>query len=284
LEKYQNKTSKNLWHTLPYDGYIHQRLVWHLEKAEQIEEIHELLREDSEKKGNGWYEACASLGQTANFVTDVAHAWQLAEDSRTLTTLPEVIGLQCRYALIIASLNSLAANVPVELLIVLIKKNVWTPEQGLAYALQSSNPDGKARSLTKLANCLPPNLKELALLKALKAAREIQSEYYRADALRALADKLPPELLPEALKAAREIQSEEYRAKALSVLADKLSQMPQSQLFPLWQDSLRRLSLRTRKDLLHDIQVIVPTIFALGGDKAIASVNCAIQDVARWWH
>ncbi len=56
---------------------------------------------------------------------------------------------------IIASLNSLAANLPVELVIALVKKNVWTPEQGLAYVLQSSNPEQKANLLTKLANCLP---------------------------------------------------------------------------------------------------------------------------------
>ncbi len=163
MEKYRNKTSKNLWHTLPNDSYIHQHIVWHLEKAEQVKEIHSLLWEESKTGGNGWYEACDRLGQTANFVTDVARAWQLAEDTWTLTTLPEVIGLQCRYALIIASLNSLAANLLVELLIALVQKNVWTPSQGLAYVLQSSNPAQKANLLTQLANHLPPNLKEIDL-------------------------------------------------------------------------------------------------------------------------
>ncbi|MBD0302293.1 MAG: hypothetical protein ICV85_08950, partial [Tolypothrix sp. T3-bin4] len=186
LKKYQKLTDKNLWHTLPPDGYIHQHLVWHLEKAEQIEEIHSLLREDSETKGNGWYETCDRLGQTANFVTDVARAWQLAEENWTLTTLPQVIGLQCRYALIITSLNSLAANLPVKLLIALVQKKVWTPEQGLAYVLQSSNPGQKANLLKELVNHLPANLKELALSKALAAAREIQDERHRADALSSL--------------------------------------------------------------------------------------------------
>ncbi|MBE8989192.1 NB-ARC domain-containing protein, partial [Nostoc sp. LEGE 12450] len=221
LEKYQKLTDKNLWHTLPNDGYIHQRLVWHLEKAEQVEEIHSLLREESKTGGNGWYKACDRLGQTANFVTDVARAWQLAEGSWTLTTLPQVIGLQCRYALIIASLNSLAANLPVELLIALVQKSVWTPEQGLAYVLQSSNPQNKAHLLTELVNHLPPNLKQLGLSKALAAAREIQDKYYRALALNRLADKLP-DLFSEALAAAREIQDESSRAEALSSLADKL--------------------------------------------------------------
>ncbi|MEM7714522.1 MAG: CHAT domain-containing protein, partial [Cyanobacteria bacterium P01_A01_bin.68] len=221
LEKHRNLTDKNLWHTLPSDGYIHQHLVWHLEKAEQVEEIHKLLREESETGRNGWYETCDKLGQTANFVTDVASAWKLVEDSWTETNLPQVIGLQCRYAFIIASLNSLAANLPIELLIALIQNNLWTPEQGIAYVLQSSNPKQKANLLTKLSNHLPANLKELALSKALAAARQIQNEYNRADALTSLADKLP-ELLPEALAAVREIQNEYNRADALSSLADKL--------------------------------------------------------------
>ena len=91
------------------------------------------------------------LGQTANFVTDVARAWELAEVTWTETTLSQIVGLQCRYALIIASLNSLAANLPVKLLIALIQKNVLTPEQGLAYAGQSSNPEQKTRSFTSVS-------------------------------------------------------------------------------------------------------------------------------------
>ena len=184
-----------------------------------------MLQEETESGSNGWYEACDRNRpvQTANFVTDVIRAWQLAEDDKqTDINLSHVVGLQCRYALIIASLNSLSANLPVELLIALIQKNVWTPEQGLAYVLQSSNPKQKANLLTELVNHLPPNLKELGLKKALAAAREIQDERERAKALSSLAEKLPPELLPEALAAAREIQSESDRANALRSLAEKL--------------------------------------------------------------
>ncbi len=221
LENYRQKTQNCLWHTLPNDGYIHQHLVWHFEKAGQIEEIHQLLREETQTGTNGWYYAQERLAQTASYLTDINRAWELAELNWTEPALPKIVGLQCRYALISASLNSLAANLPVKLLIALIRKNVWTPEQGLAYALQSSNPDLKACLLTKLVNCLPPDLKELAFLKALAAAREIRSEYDRAYALITLADKLPS-VLPEALTAAKEIQSEYNRVKALSALADKL--------------------------------------------------------------
>jgi hypothetical protein len=67
----------------------------------------------------------------------------------------------------------------------------------------------RADALTALAERLPPEL----LPEALAAAREIEDEWRRADALTALAERLPPELLPEALAAAREIKDEWRRAR-----------------------------------------------------------------------
>ncbi|MEH2226510.1 NB-ARC domain-containing protein, partial [Nostoc sp.] len=220
LEKYRQKTQNGLWHTLLDDGYIHQRLVWHLEKAGQLEEIHTLLREESATGSNGWYEVREQLAQTGGYITDISRAWELAEANWTESTL----SLQCRYALITASMNSLAANLPANLLVALVKNKMWTPEQGLAYALQKPQPQEKIDSLTELVNYLTPNLQELALQKALAAARAIQDEDYRGYALSALAQKLP-EVLPEALAAARAIQHEYFRANALSALAQKLPEL-----------------------------------------------------------
>ncbi|MEH2216081.1 MAG: NB-ARC domain-containing protein, partial [Nostoc sp.] len=224
LKKYRQKTQNGLWHTLLDDGYIHQYLVWHLEKAGQLEEIHQLLREESATGSNGWYQVREQLAQTAGYITDISRAWELAEANRTEETLPQVVGLQCRYVLITASLNSLAANLPVELLIALVKNNLWNAEQGLAYALQKPKPEEKVKALTELVNYLPPNLKKLTLSEALTAARSIPSGWYHADALRVLAEKFP-EVLPEALTAVRAIQSESYGAKALVALANQLPEI-----------------------------------------------------------
>ncbi|WP_099072324.1 NB-ARC domain-containing protein [Nostoc linckia] len=218
LEKYRQKTENGLWHTVPNDGYIHQHLVWHLEKAGRVKEIHQLLRKESGSGNNGWYEVREQLAQTGGYITDISRAWELAEANWNESTL----GLQCRYALITASLNSLAANLPANLLVALVKNKMWTPEQGLAYALQKPELDEKVKALVKLTNYLPPNLEKLALSKILTAARAIQDEFSRVEALSALADKLPPELLPEALTAAKAIEDEFSRTYALSALADKL--------------------------------------------------------------
>ena len=282
LEQYRKKTQAGLWHTLSDDGYIYANLSWHLEQAGRTNELHQLLQEETETGKNGWYEACDRLGQTAIFVTDVARAWRLADEILKENS-SNSIGLQCRYAFITASLNSLAANLPEELLIALVKKKVWMEEQGLAYALQVPNQQKKVSTLASLADYLPQILKEQALQIALETARSIADEYNRAYALTALADKLPEALMPQALEAARSIANEEYRAYALTALAIPLSKMPATHLFSLWQDTLHKISQRSRKDLLQDISVLVPVLFALNAQVAVLEVTTAINDVARWW-
>ncbi|WP_375339668.1 NB-ARC domain-containing protein [Okeania sp. SIO2G4] len=225
LKKYRKLTDNHLWHTLPNDGYIHQHLVWHLEKAGKIEEIHGLLAEESQSGANGWYETCERLGQMGIFITDVARAWELAEVDWDEDRLPQVIGWQCRYALITASINSLAGNLPVNLLVALVKHDFWSPEQGLVYALQKPNQGDKISSLAQLVGYLPANLKKLALSEALATAQQIQAEKDRAKVLGALGEKFPELLLPKALTAAQHIQDEEYRAQVLSALADQLPEL-----------------------------------------------------------
>ncbi|MBD2771756.1 CHAT domain-containing protein, partial [Iningainema sp. BLCCT55] len=211
------KTCTDGWHTVKDDGYIHQRLVWHLEKAGKKEEIHSLLQEETEKGRNGWYEACDRLGQTAIFVTDVAHAWQLAEEMFEENPT-QSIALQCRYALITTSLNSLAKNIPPALMAALVKEKLWTPAQGLAYAQQVKESGQLAQALSALAPYLPKSL----LPVALAAARGIQDDSNRAHALSQLAPHLPEVLLEQALAAARGIQDDSNRAHALSQLAPHL--------------------------------------------------------------
>ena len=69
----------------------------------------------------------------------------------------------------------------------------------------------------------------------------------------------------------------------MSALTCRLSQMPNAKLFPLWQDTLDELSVRTRPNLLQDIKALFPVIFALGGEAATVELARAIQDVGRWW-
>jgi len=217
LDRYRVKAQHNLWHTLSDDGYIHTHLTWHLEQAECLEEIHQLLQEETSAGRNGWYEACEALGQTASFITDVARAWQLAEklyDNSPATS----IGLQCRYVFITASLNSLASNLPPELIAALVEKGYWQPVQGIAYIQQIQEARQRAAAVIMICSYLPESL----LPEALEVTRQIQDEFFRAVALSALALYLPESLLPEVLELTRQIKDDSGCAYVLSALVPHL--------------------------------------------------------------
>ncbi|NEO48454.1 MAG: hypothetical protein F6K55_31835 [Moorea sp. SIO4A3] len=219
LERYRQKTENGLWHTLPDDGYSHSYLTWHLEKAGWVEDVHQLLQEETEAGGNGWYETCDSLGQPANFVKDLAKAWQLAEDAFSCSPTRS-ISLQCRYALMVSSVSSLLGHIPGELMAALVEKQVWTPVQALAYVQQIQYATHRAEALKQLA----PKLPETLLSEALKIARAIIDQSDRARALSGLAPCLP-EIIPEALEVARAITDESDRAFALIRLAPQLPEI-----------------------------------------------------------
>jgi hypothetical protein len=216
LERYQAKTQDGKWHTLPNDGYIHAYLTWHFEQAHRVNALHDFLQEEDAQGRNGWYEACDRLGQTANFVTDVARAWTLAETAYQENPA-QAIALQCRYALIMTSLNSLAKNISPELMKNLVKHEIWTPAQGLAYVLQIPSQQQRASAIQQLM----PHLPEGLWPKALDAARSIENARYRSDTLIALASHLP-ETWSEALEAARSIKDARYRSDKLIALASHL--------------------------------------------------------------
>ncbi|MGF1538517.1 MAG: NB-ARC domain-containing protein, partial [Elainellaceae cyanobacterium] len=262
LERYRAKTESGQWHTLPDDGYIYAYLTWLMEQAACPDMVHQLLQETTTAGRNGWYVRCDELIKPSLFVNDVARAWQLATNGLKQNPL-KALCLLWRYTLIRGSINSLASNVPAKLVGALVAKRVWQPAQGLAYAQQTQNPWDRAECLTELVPHIPESLlpemtsaveqiiapayrsfvmgqlaQQFPQLwsDALNAICEIQDCYgadrhqvkgfsYRARALSALAEHLPPELLPKALAVTRQIQAESYRSRALIEIAQHLPEL-----------------------------------------------------------
>ena len=189
LVRYRQQLVAGQWHTLPIDGYIESHLVWHLGQAGRSHEIHTLLHEETIEGKNGWYEARERLGQTAGYLEDVRSAWRVAEELADSKS-PTALGFQCCYALISASLNSLAKSIPPALLEILIKSQVWTQAEGLAYAQRVPDPIQRVEALGGLIPYLSEPLRDEALRGALAAARGIRD---RDDQARALA-RLRPHL------------------------------------------------------------------------------------------
>ena len=277
LERYQNHLDGGKWHQLTDDGYIVDHLTWHMEKAECADSIHQLLQEETKSKQNGWHSKCDSLGKPAIFVQDVARAWRLAE-AEYETNPSRAIGLQCRYALITSSLNTIAGNIPPELIAVLLEKKVWTSTQGLAYARQVQSISQRVQSLSKLALYFPE-----IWLEALSAARSIGNEKYRADVLSSLAPHLPENLLSETLSALRSIGSESERARLFHSLAPNVHKMFGSESYDFWCEVIHSLASLKRRELLNKIANHNNIIKELGSSETFREIADAIIDVGRWF-
>jgi hypothetical protein len=225
LKRYRERTQGGQWHTLAVDGYIHSRLGWHLEQAGDIEGLHALLREQTAEGRNGWYEASERLGQPAAFADAVAQGWRLAEEALRRGGPTPTLGLLCRYALVNASLNSLAGNLPPVLLEALVREGLWTVDQALAYARRPPDAVQKVEAFAALVPLLSPGARAAVLAEALSAACTIGNEWDRSGALAVLMPHLTTGLLAEALKAARAIGDEGARASALVALLPQLPEI-----------------------------------------------------------
>lgn len=158
--RYRNRAG--LWWNLPDDGYIHSHLTEHLERAGLTEEIHELLRTSNEQGRNAWFEACDRLGVPAIFVQDIARGWRLAEALQAKDAGRSLV-LQVRYGLMVATLNSLASNIPPELMAELVKHGHWSIEQAWAYLEQIKEEHRQAKAIELLVCHLSPFLREKAI-------------------------------------------------------------------------------------------------------------------------
>jgi hypothetical protein len=141
-----------------FTEYELKYLVTHLASAENTRHVHELLARDSDAPShsggeegigtakllrlhaNAWFTAREERGDTEGYLDDVARAWRLAEQesySSIEVGRPAArLALEVRYALVTASLGSLARGTPPTLLRALVDAGTWTLPQALQYARQ----------------------------------------------------------------------------------------------------------------------------------------------------
>ncbi|MFZ2537050.1 hypothetical protein [Methanothrix sp.] len=160
-------------------------------------------------------------GSLVGFLDDAHLAWKLAESSNSLE-------LQLRYALIEASIRSLAGNIPPQLLQALLHNGVWTPKQALNHVEQITDEKQRARALTTVSCNLSPTHFE----QAYNLASAIKYESERVDPLAALMDCAPDEerrsrIAAEILAILSRTEYDSFRVFKLNQLA---SRMPMNKL------------------------------------------------------
>jgi NB-ARC domain len=223
LERYRAKTSNGLWHTLLEDGYIHDRLIQHFEWANWDSELERLLWEESTDGHCGWYWARERLGQMSGFIADLNRVWSHADrivaTAATDNDRALAIALQLHCGLIIASINSLSARIPIEVLVGAVRCGLIAFPTALAFARQ--HPDARLRVsvLLSLASEVPSEAQPSVLGEALRVARDIDDARTRARALAEVVQRLPAE---EALRVARSIDEARVRAYSMAEVAGRL--------------------------------------------------------------
>ncbi len=177
------------------DDYGLRHLAEHLERAGRIDDLHHLLRLERRVGGvetasarveNAWFAARERVGQIEGYMTDLARAARPARCADRPDIKPardgRRIGAGIRYTLMSTSLNSMAQRIPPALIASLVKKGVWLPLQGLAYA-RVLPPATRVYALIEF-DCYPEHLDSwMVRREALDAARAIGDDDARACAL-----------------------------------------------------------------------------------------------------
>lgn len=252
---------------------LHANLASYLERTDQFEQFVALLQAEipgEHGPRNAWYAARRRLGQDAGYIEDLQRALRMAQKrSRRSQQRGEpitMLGLEVRFVLMLASVNSIAENISAELVGSLIGYGVWTPDVSLAYLRRKSNTFRRANALIALV----PHLAADQVAEVISLARAVRQRPFRAKTLCRIAAHLPPSeararLVEEALAELPRCTAEsDTCAAALSMIAPFLqSEQLQSALEIVWK--LDYVSERK--------QALLPHLFAERFQQVLTKAN-----------
>jgi hypothetical protein len=239
---------------------------------------------------NAWHAVHERAGDTERFLGDVGRAWEAAvrADEQVARESQETphLGTEIHCALIQASLNSLAGNIPPALLSALVEQEVWTPTQGLAYARQIPGAEQRVEALAELGSHLPQSLKRQAFAEALAAARALGDERARCEVLSGLVPHLPDplreEALQEAVAAAWAIEHAADWAKALAGLIPRLPERLQEEVL---QETLTAAQAIKGIELqVEALSKLAPCLPQPLRGEVLAETLAAVRTIeSGWW-
>lgn len=206
----------------PNNRYIRSKLLWHMKKAERVEDIHSLLVQETKEGKNQWYEIKNSVGETGDYIQDINYALKLTKqpEDKPFNTNQQTIDyliLQLRYILILVSLNNLAENLSVNLLVALIKYQVWSVEQGLAYVKQIRQTQQQTYALIAIIPYLPEQLRDKTVEMALTKAQSINDNIDKAETLVEISPSLPERIRENVVQQALLVGTKVDRANIAGV-------------------------------------------------------------------
>ena len=117
---------------------------------------------------------------------------------------PHALGLCCRYALLTASVNSLASTYPEEAIVCLIQCGIWTTSEALFYARQQPAEADRAKALDVVTPHLPISIRDTVAQELLDLLPQVYLTGVASNILVNLAPLLSAPLLNTALSVARQ--------------------------------------------------------------------------------
>jgi hypothetical protein len=257
-------------------------------KAEAIGHILATIRnmDDERKKGIALKEICSNLTQ---------HLLRQAFDINTAIINEEyrLIAWGTLVAKLPESILSQAINAALT-----IKDKVYRTKalrdlisylpEALAYdvyevVLSETNSQFRCTILSKLASRLTEPLKSRVMHQCLADIEAFTSENDQIAALAELIPDLPKSLLLRTICLIWSICSEYKRADLLASLIPQLEVLNLEDLSLILQEALHLSARYSRRDLLINLQLLAPIIYASFGTETTARIERVLLDIARWW-
>ncbi len=222
-------------------AYEGTHLISHCLSAGRAAEADLLLRLETPEGKNAWHQFKNRELGVASFLADVALVWAHHEHAEHTAGSPR-LSTWLRYALITASVNSLAAKLPGPVLVEMTMRGLWSAKHAVAYAARVPDPEYRIRTLACLQGVIADpdreTAREILLAEVLAlpdgdfrrdveirrwTLSEPQKRWFdRATALALAAPHLPPRMMLRAIQGANGIANPSARADALAAMASFL--------------------------------------------------------------
>jgi hypothetical protein len=204
-----------------------------------------------------WAQAWFTLeGAYGGYSQDVLRVWEQCRDfDRSAIKIsgkaPHLVQ-QIRCAFICASLHSLGANIPRNLLPMLFKNKIWGLKQILVTVRQTPDPSKQKEALIEII----PYLDKKQMLEVLDMARTINDELFRVSVLEELAQYIP-EINAEMVTAVRMMKDSYFRSSMLCKLASRIPEFYDEAL----ESALLLESEMLRTDVLCELAEYLPEAY-----------------------
>jgi hypothetical protein len=221
LDSYRLQPQPSQWHAVADDGYLYDHLVYHLDVLSADEELHRLFSNDRwlharfSQRGYAYDGYLADLGRV-QILSKTEASSQIQADEP-----PAALADCARWALIQASIVSVAGNFAFDLVARAVETGLWTPERGMSVAATIGHTDRRARMYVSLlrTGSLTASQEQECQRLCLDAVFAIRDDSPRESTLESALDVLPDDMIEYAVTSAVAAADPEFPPAALLITA-----------------------------------------------------------------